>query len=225
MGQDAPVLLQAGADVGPVLAQERAHVEVERRGEGLRVHAALLLVDVAVDRRRALADAARIEAHDVEALVERAPVAGGSDLLEVVHRRAARTAEVEEERADAVARSAAARAPPSRGPGVHAGGRSRAAGPPWRTRWSRRRAWCRRGEVERRSRRTRSERRGEGRAARTRVPAAKNEDRADDDIDAPSTGRRRQSGLLNSVRHPMTERAGRPSSRWLGRLSSARAPQ
>ena len=62
----------------------------------------LLLVDVAVDRGRALADPARVEAHDVEALVERAPVARRPDLLEVVHRRPARAAEVEEERADPV---------------------------------------------------------------------------------------------------------------------------
>ena len=65
--QDALVEVDAALHVGLVLGQQRLDVEVLGRRERLRVEALRLLVDLAVDRRRALADAARIEGDEVEA--------------------------------------------------------------------------------------------------------------------------------------------------------------
>jgi hypothetical protein len=53
------------------LLSSAAQVQRRRVGKRLRVEAEPLLVRLAVDRRRALARAARIEGDDVEALVER----------------------------------------------------------------------------------------------------------------------------------------------------------
>ena len=103
--------------------------------EGLGVDAQRLLVDLAVDRRRALADAAWVDADDVEVLVERGP--GGRPSASKVRRRAARPAEVEEQRADPVRWSVAgdlATKTSSCGP-VPRAAVARAA--PWRSRTAR----------------------------------------------------------------------------------------
>ena len=76
-------------------------LRVEGRGERLGVDPLFLLVDGAVDRRLAPADAAGIHGDDVEAGVQRGQQLGG-ERLEVLDGRAAGAAEVEEQRADPV---------------------------------------------------------------------------------------------------------------------------
>jgi hypothetical protein len=102
VGQDVAVERRAAAQIALILGQQARQVDGQRRRERLRARALGLLVDLAVDRRRALADAARVEADDVEALVERVeqPLAGRG--LQVVDLGAAGAAEVEEQRADAM---------------------------------------------------------------------------------------------------------------------------
>ena len=71
-----------------------------RRRERLRVQADRLLVGLAVDRGHALADAARIEGDDVEAVAERGEEVD-AECLEIADRSRPRATEVEEQRADA----------------------------------------------------------------------------------------------------------------------------
>ena len=70
VGEDVAVERRAAAQIALVLGQQARQVDGQRRRERLRVQALGLLVDLAVDRRRALADAARVEADDVEPLTE-----------------------------------------------------------------------------------------------------------------------------------------------------------
>ena len=77
-------------------------VEILGRRERRRVDAVRLLIDLAVDRRRALGGAARIEGDDVEVLVERGEQVGVA--LGELDRAAARAAGVGEQRADTVLR-------------------------------------------------------------------------------------------------------------------------
>ena len=99
--EDALVEAHAALDVGLVLGQERLDVQVLGRDERLRVEAVRLLVHGAVDRRRALADAARVEGDEVEVVVDRAEQER-ADRLSRVDRGAAGAAVVDEERARAV---------------------------------------------------------------------------------------------------------------------------
>src|SRR5262249_35049840 len=70
--------------VVPDLRDQGVPVDVERREERLRVDALRLLVRLAVDRGRALADAARIERDDVEVLDQRMPQRARAEDLQVV---------------------------------------------------------------------------------------------------------------------------------------------
>ena len=84
-----------------VLGQQGREVQVERGRERLGGRALRLLVDLAVDRSRALAGAARVEAHDVVLLVEGIEQGAAAQLQEV-DLRATRSAEVEDQRTDPV---------------------------------------------------------------------------------------------------------------------------
>ena len=99
--QDAVVKRDAARDVARVLLDKRARNDVERRLERLGVNPLRLLVRPAVDRRLALADAARVHPDQIEALVERRE-AVGAEGLEEIGDRGAGPAEVQKQRADPV---------------------------------------------------------------------------------------------------------------------------
>ena len=101
MRQDLLVQLRAPLHEELVLGEQRVHVEVLGRRERRRVEPLGLLVDLAVDRGRALAHAARIECDQVE------PVVHGAEQLDADVLRggdgvATRPAVVDEQRADAM---------------------------------------------------------------------------------------------------------------------------
>jgi hypothetical protein len=99
--EDPLVEGEAAADVAQVLADEIGHLEVVGRRERVRVDALGLLIDLAVDRRRALAGPARVHRNDVEALVEAGAVGLAAE-LEAISGAGARASEVDEQRADPV---------------------------------------------------------------------------------------------------------------------------
>ena len=93
---------QAAVQVTLVLGEQGREVQIERGRERLGGRALRLLVDLAVDRARALAGPARVEAHDVVLLVEGIEKKGAPAELQEVDLRTARSAEVEDQRADLV---------------------------------------------------------------------------------------------------------------------------